>query len=200
MSCCERLSVIFWFPLHAESANCMQGRPCFAIYRSGKLNPNIKMEQHLKNSWTHPRFLKLIRAYPAMPLSGQSNLCDSTFKDLFPDLIPSINHENTFGTVGWWCRVCPASPPLAARPRSVVRYRLSTEISSPWHIARNLLFRCKVMLAKFGDNILYFFLFTLCEITANTSYFSKTNENGKSPPVAAEKFTHLYSFFLIHFC
>jgi hypothetical protein len=40
--------VTLWIPLHAESANCMQRRSCFAIYRTDKSNQNIKMETTFK--------------------------------------------------------------------------------------------------------------------------------------------------------
>ena len=48
MSCCKRLSVTHWILLHAESANCMQCRSCFAIYRTEKLNQIKKMEATFK--------------------------------------------------------------------------------------------------------------------------------------------------------
>ncbi len=48
MGFCKRLSVSLWIPLHAESANCMQRRSCFAIYRTDKSNKNIKMETTFK--------------------------------------------------------------------------------------------------------------------------------------------------------
>ena len=68
MGCCKRLSVTLWIPLHAESANCMQRRSCFAIYRTDKSNQNIKME-----TINHPRL---------RPYHFQANLiwCDGTFK------------------------------------------------------------------------------------------------------------------------
>ncbi len=60
---CKRLSVTLWIPLHAESANCMQRRSCFAIYCSEKLNQNMIMEATFK--FTKPSaILILSKAYP----------------------------------------------------------------------------------------------------------------------------------------
>jgi hypothetical protein len=96
MSCCQRISLIFWLSLNAEFVNCMQRRSCFAIYCSEKLNQNIKMEQHLKfmNQSAIPI---LIKAYPTTPLSGQSKSgATIPLRVFFPNLSPSINRENTF--------------------------------------------------------------------------------------------------------
>jgi hypothetical protein len=147
----------------------------FAIYRPEKLNQNIKiLEQHFKFMNTSA-ILILIKAYPTIPSSGQSKSgATIPLRVFFPDLTPSVNHENTF--VQWdpgaectqllhpWTHSHAPSSGIGSQPK--IRFRDTLFSSHEIYCLDR-----KTMFAKFGDNILYFFLFTLREIIANTCHF-----------------------------